>query len=114
GSNGRAADDDDNASLVSSIYSQPSVVGVTPLRYYSSEATEPRRRSLLYNEYNDYPSSPFATSTTGLTTGSSQQGPPINDQNEKNYITDNDSSQNTQPQFDVYKDFNNNYRNDET
>lgn len=118
---GRAANDDDNVSVNSSIYSQPSVAGNIPsnnTRYYQEqylETTEPK----LYNEY-DYPPSPFADSTnthnsaTGLTTGSSQQGLPIN---EKNYMDENhyhNSSQNTQPQFDVYKDFNNNFRADET
>jgi hypothetical protein len=128
GPRGRTTDDDDNESVVSSVYSQPSVAGFTPsnnTRYYqeqSLETTEPRRQSLTYNEYEyPYPPSPFAASTnthnsaTGLTTGSSQQGLPLIDQNENNYIADNmgenyyqDYSQNTQPQYDVYNDFNNN------
>ncbi|CAG8438470.1 2076_t:CDS:2 [Rhizophagus irregularis] len=145
-SQGRTPDDDDSESVVSSIYSQPSVAGFTPsnnMRYHQEqplETTEPRRQSLLYNEYEyPYPPSPFAASTnthnsaTGLTTGSSQQGVPLIDQNENNYMSDNmgdnyyqdysqnnyqdtqqeydaqnnyqDYSQNTQPQYDAHNNY---------
>ncbi|CAG8658693.1 827_t:CDS:2, partial [Racocetra fulgida] len=88
----RAKDDDDNTSLGSSVYSQPSVLG------------------------DEYPPSPHAGSvttrgsTTALTSGNTQ---PLYDQHEKNYNNQQyyrDFNQGPPEQFDVYNDFNNNLR----
>ncbi|CAG8474351.1 14118_t:CDS:2 [Cetraspora pellucida] len=122
----RVKDDDDNNSLGSSIYSQPSVLGDGSSNLRRQNTTDSRRHEPLYEheedeEYKDYyepieyPPSPHAGSVTtrgstaALTSGNTQ--PPLYDQHEKNnnyqqYYRD--FNQGPPEQFDVYNDFNNN------
>jgi len=120
------ADDNDSASITSSIYSQPSVSGGAPssnMQYYQGQpfnSMEPRGQ-FIRNEpfhHEDDPPSPIAASTNthNSAVGLTQQGY----QNENNYIPDyleenhyHDFPPNSQPKLEVYDDYNNNYQNDE-
>ncbi|CAG8736207.1 28012_t:CDS:2 [Gigaspora margarita] len=117
-------DEDDDTSLGSSVYSQPSVLGDGNPNLRRQNTTESRRQEPLYedeqeftNNYEplEYPPSPHAASTTtrgstaALTSGITQQ--PLYDQHENNNnMMDQQYYQNQPEQFDVYNDFNNNLR----
>ncbi|CAI2182491.1 11139_t:CDS:2, partial [Funneliformis geosporum] len=117
-------DDNDSASITSSIYSQPSVTGGAPssnMQYYQGQSFNPiePRGQFVRNEphlhHDDDPPSPSTntqSSAVGLTAGSQQCY-----QNEKNYIPDyleeshyQDFPPNSQVQFEVYDDSNINYQ----
>ncbi|CAG8752525.1 15694_t:CDS:2, partial [Gigaspora rosea] len=107
-------DEDDDTSLGSSVYSQPSVLSDGNPNLRRQNTTESRRQEPLYeneqeftNNYEplEYPPSPHAASTT--TRGSTAA---LTSGITNNNIMDQQYYQNPPEQFDVYNDFNNNLR----